>query len=258
LAAINHVTTVIPQYRWKVIFAMQIGYNNDVEYRDETFHIQTEDHGEPAAAIETQIFHGGAILDTSIISYKEMLEETEDVDERIAKVRAMMKGNHKKLYKKLFAGEYDEMVGLEPLDDSGDVEVQPEEFEPSQLAVADAALDVERGEADIEDLVGAQPEGQAVGLDELQAQLNADAEKAEAAGSGKPAHEPDDAPTLMLNADSVSDTIQTTSIPRPRARKEADSNVVDFPATGASAWRGCNDSDEDLNIVPLVEEFAGG
>lgn len=242
---------------------MQIGYNNDVEYRDETFHIQTEDHGEPAAAIETQIFHGGAILDTSMISYQNVLDETEDVDERIAKIRQMMKGNHKKLYKKLFAGEYDDMVGLEPKED---VEPEvPDDFEPAQQAVPAAALQVEKGEADIEDLIGSQPEGQAVGLDELQAQLNADAEKADQAAGAPSQHDDEgDAPTMMLSGD-IGDTIQTKSIPKPSvprpsssAGAAAPSNVIEFPDTGASAWRGCNESDEDLDIVPLVEEFAGG
>jgi hypothetical protein len=241
---------------------MQIGYNNDIQYREQTFHIQTEDRGEPAASIETQIFHSGAILDTSIISYQKVLDEVEDVDERIAKIRALMKGNHKKLYKKLFAGEYDEMVGLEPLDKPEKVE--PTEFEPSQDLVPAAALELEQGGGNIEELLGDQPEGEAVGLAELQAQLNRDAAKAEAAAEPPSEAQDDAAPTIMLTPDEVGDTIQTRSIPKPRSKRVAApvtkprDNVIDFPTTGASAWRGCEEPTGDLNIVSLVEEFVGG
>lgn len=235
---------------------MQIGYNNDVEYRDKTFHIQTEDHGEPAAAIETQIFQGGAILDTSIISYAKVLEETDDVDERIARIRALMQGNHKKLYKNLFAGQYDELVGLEPVGDV-EIEISEDDFVPSQEAVPAAALEVERGNLDA--LAGAEPEGEHVGLAELQAQLNADAEKADAATSGgrpvpsRPSTSKS-APNLTISADIA--TTQQMSTLEPASRNG--SPVAEYPKTGASAWRGCERPPQELDIVNLVEEFAGG
>ena len=59
---------------------MQIGFNNDIDYRGKTFHIQTEDRGLPAAQIETQIFCAGAILDTTIISYQKIMDGEKDED----------------------------------------------------------------------------------------------------------------------------------------------------------------------------------
>ena len=217
---------------------MQIGYNTDVKYRNKTFHIQTEDRGIASASIETQIFHSGAILDTSIITYERLLEATDDVDERIEKIRALMKGNHKKLYTRLFAGEYDEMVGLEK------VQVTPEEipddFEPSQEAVPAAALEIERG--NIQSL-GDEPEGEAFSLADLQAQLNADAELAEAGASGPP--------TMSMKEIDLASTQET-----PAAVRTNGASIAEFPATGARAWRGCEPLSGDADITQLVEEFA--
>jgi hypothetical protein len=123
---------------------MLIGFNNDVEYRGKEFHIQTEDHGKSTAKIESQIFHEGQILDTEIVSYDSVLEE-EATEEKIdAKLKSLLEATHKGLYKRLVSGEYDEMVGLDPLEDEGDVGADPEEFEPSQDRVPNAAMQVEK------------------------------------------------------------------------------------------------------------------
>ena len=219
---------------------MQIGYNNDVEYREKTFHIQTEDRGEASASIETQIFNAGAILDTSIISYQKVLDATDDIDERIDKIRHLMQANHKKLYKKLFAGKYDDMVGLKPIAGKAPVAV-PDDFVPSQEAVPAAALEIERG--NIQSL-GDEMQGESVSLADLQAQLNADAAAAEA-----PAEEPPP-PTMMLSPQDIATTQETPAVPRNGAQ------LADYPKTGASAWRGCEPMTGDADITKLVEEFA--
>lgn len=222
---------------------MQIGYNNDVEYRKKTFHIQTEDRGEAAASIETQIFHAGAILDTSIISYAKVLEATTDVDERIERIRALMQGNHKKLYKKLFAGDYDTMVGLEP---QGGAAAVPDDFVPSQELVPSAALEIERGNLQA---LGDEPEGESMDLAALQAQLNADAAAMEEAAQ-------DEAPpTMMLTPQDIAVTQETRAVARSGGPQVTHS--LELPRTGARAWRGCAPSTKELEITQLVEAFAG-
>lgn len=224
---------------------MQIGYNNDVEYRGKTFHIQTEDRGEAAASIETQIFHAGAILDTSILPYNNVLAETDDVDERIARVRGLMQANHKKLYRKLFAGEYDHFVGLERVGAAPLPDV--DEFVPSQEAVPAAALEIERGNLDA--FTMQEPEGESLDLAKLKEQLARDA-----AAAG----EEESAPSLDA-ADDVAATMQMRSIPSrsvPAATPAA--ATTDHPKTGARAWRGCEPSREDLDLTKLVEAFAAG
>ena len=122
---------------------MLIGYNNDIEYRDKTFHIQTEDRGLSDCKIETQIFHSGAILDTRITSYEKYRDL--DEDERNRKVEALMKASHRDLYRKLLGGEYDAFAGLEPLDDGERSEVFEEaHLEPGQDRVPAGALEIER------------------------------------------------------------------------------------------------------------------
>lgn len=228
---------------------MQIGYNNDVEYRKKTFHIQTEDRGEPSASIETQIFHAGAILDTSIISYTKVLEATTDIDERIERIRALMQGNHKKLYKKLFAGEYDQMVGLEPRADK-DAAAVADDFVPSQDIVPAAALEIERGNLQA---LGNEPEGESMDLAALQAQLNADAAAMEAAQDEAP-------PTMMLSSQDIAVTQETPAVPRAsgilRVADKGAPRALEFPRTGARAWRGCAPSKQELDITQLVEAFA--
>lgn len=228
---------------------MQIGYNNDVVYREKTFHIQTEDRGEASASIETQIFHSGAILDTSIISYTRVLEATDDIDERIEKIRMLMQGNHKKLYKKLFAGEYDDMVGLQRLGVSAEVAV--DDFVPSQEAVPAAALEIERG---IVTSLGDGHDGPSIGLAELQAQLNADAAAMEAAEAGE--EESEELPTMAISLEEVSATQQTPAI-MLRGLKKPEVGRTNYPRTGTLAWRGCDAIRGDADITKLVEAFIG-
>lgn len=225
---------------------MQIGYNNDVEYRGKTFHIQTEDRGEAAASIETQIFHAGAILDTSILPYNNVLGETDDVDERIARIRGLMQANHKKLYRKLFAGEYDHFVGLERVGAPPPPEV--DDFVPSQEAVPAAALEIERGNLDA--FAMAEPEGESLDLAKLKEQLALDA-----AAAG----EEDSAPTLAVSAsDDIGTTMKMQSVPSRVPRNGTQGGDGEYPKTGARAWRGCEPSREDLDIINLVEVFAAG
>ena len=126
---------------------MLIGYNNDVEHRGMTFHIQTEDRGASDNRIETQLFQGGAILDTKITSYEEIVEGLEG-EARNKKIKSVMKASHRSLFKNLLAGKYDEQVGLEPVEKS-DEELREtfkdkvQDFQPGQDRVPQAAVELE-------------------------------------------------------------------------------------------------------------------
>ncbi len=127
---------------------MLIGYNNDVQYRGLTFHIQTEDRGSGNdQSVESQLFQGGQILDTRITPYAELVQNLSD-DERDKKIRSIMQASHKGLFKKLKAGEYNHLVGLDPVESAAVEEVDEADFTPSQERVPDAARLVEQeGEA---------------------------------------------------------------------------------------------------------------
>jgi len=235
---------------------MQIGFNNDLEHRGKTFHIQTEDRGLPAAQIETQIFCGGAILDTTVISYQKIVDSEPDEEAQIAKIRTMMQAAHRNLFKKLKSGEYDSMVGLEPLN-TGEVIIDEDEFAPGQDRVPASALEMERNP----EAFAIDPDlGESVDLAKLQAALNADAAAAEAADSGLGDDSDPDEPTMMIEASAVPPKTLglpprvTAPVPAPRA---APSSEFEIPRTGTRAWDGCFASKEDLSLTQLVEAFLG-
>ena len=91
---------------------MQMGFNNDVDYKGLVVHIQTEDHGLRSKKITSQVFHGGAILESKTISYEEDIASYDDDGERDERIRKLMKALHKKFYQRIHEGLYDESLPL--------------------------------------------------------------------------------------------------------------------------------------------------
>ena len=231
-------------------FAMLIGYNNDVEHRGKTFHIQTEDRGANDDKIETQLFHGGAILDTNITSYTEIVEGLEG-KERDAKIKSVMKASHRSLFKKLLAGKYDEMVGLDPVEKPEEVvEEITEDFQPGRDGVPSAAVELEEGGIEaLEEQARkegfADPAGQEhVDISKLKSKLT----KLKKKSSGVEEEE-SEAETQILSGDS--DALGDFS--EFEFGSEAD-DEVELAATGVMAWTGCEAPEEDLSLTALVEE----
>lgn len=86
---------------------MQMGFNNDVEYRGVTVHIQTEDLGLAVSKIMTQVFYSGAILEAKTISYAADIEALDDAPARADRIRKLMRALHKQAYKRMQDGTYD-------------------------------------------------------------------------------------------------------------------------------------------------------
>lgn len=237
---------------------MQIGFNNDLEHRGKTFHIQTEDRGLPAAQIETQIFCGGAILDTTIVSYQKIVDSEKDEEARTTKIRTMMQAAHRNLYKKLKSGEYDSMVGLEPLN-TGEVVVDEEEFSPGQDRVPSSALEMEQNPEAFDIDPGM---GESVDLASLQAALNADAAAAEAAEAAKSskgtlADDSDaDQPTMMITPEEL-DGPKIAPPKMSPPRMALPTGMLEIPRTGTRAYEGCFAPKEDLSLTAIVEAFLG-
>ncbi len=261
---------------------MLIGFNNDVEYRDMTFHIQTEDHGEGDPRIETQLFHSGAILDTVITSYEETIEgyEGPEAEERI---RAQMKASHRSLFKKLMAGEYDEMVGLEPLEEVEEevAAPDPDEFTPSQERVPAAAAKVEEEGEDAIMKFQKKKAKDHVSLDKLKSQLSKLDKKEEESAKEEPPKEAKQAPDADDDEEDEDDVVPTQVIDTSnkgfqissaveddadQPEKPAKTTVaaaageralVEYEATGAQAWEGCEKPIYPLSLTDLVEDFLG-
>lgn len=241
---------------------MLIGYNNDVEHRGKTFHIQTEDRGASTDTIETQLFHGGAILDTRITTYTELVEGLSGKT-RDKKIKSAMQASHRTLYKKLLSGEYDHMVGLEPLDDAGeeDVEARTEVFNPSQERVPAAALAVEEGELESLEELGGESH---VGLSQLKDKL-ANLKEASTAVADE-----GEVSEILEQAEVVSAAVAE----KPQAKRGrelsgrfnvselkaglARARGGEIPSTGIKAYDGLDPIDEDLSLTELVEAFIGG
>lgn len=244
---------------------MLIGYNNDVQYRGKVFHIQTEDRGLVDQRIETQIFFSGAILDTRIVPYGALADET-DTETRNRKLKVLMQTTHRELYKKLLSGEYDAFAGLDPQEKAAEpLPVEAiDEFQPGHERVPDVAREIEAGGSfDIKEA------GDHVDLRSLKAKLA----RVEAASSATEDEDEVDIPTQITSLDGIS--LGGTSLPdkpsstprkpsplpslsslaappRPRPLDPLQATGA-WKATGVNASRGCPAPQEDLSITALVE-----
>ena len=88
---------------------MIIGFNTDIKYRDEVFHIQTEDKGENNPTVETLVYHSGEILLSRRISYSHLLNKA-DARKRI---KNMMKSQHDQVISELKGGKFLHLLSLD-------------------------------------------------------------------------------------------------------------------------------------------------
>ena len=82
---------------------MVAGFNHNIRYRGELFHVQTEDSGRANPHIVTLLYHGGTIIGSARTSYADILlaDELEQV------VTAIMKEQHQGMMRRLKGGEFD-------------------------------------------------------------------------------------------------------------------------------------------------------
>jgi hypothetical protein len=85
---------------------MVVGYNHNIRYKGELFHVQTEDSGRANPHIITLLYRGGTILASAKTSYADIIK-TEQLE---LVVESIMKEQHKDMMRRLKAGEYDERV----------------------------------------------------------------------------------------------------------------------------------------------------
>jgi hypothetical protein len=81
---------------------MLVGYNTNISYKDNVYHIQTEDSGQGNPVIVTLLYSKGAILASKKTSYEQIVTAP-DFQE---KVRKLMKAQHKFMIKELLSGKY--------------------------------------------------------------------------------------------------------------------------------------------------------
>lgn len=121
----------------------QVGFNNNLKYKDQVFHVQTEDSGLKMPHMITHLFADGGRI---IKSHKRTYAEHVDRPDVGPFVRSMMKSQHMEMVAMLRAGKFDEIIagrargGMELL-------TQPPEVELQQLASRKAAAKAEAAQA---------------------------------------------------------------------------------------------------------------
>lgn len=118
----------------------QIGFNNNVKFKNAVFHVQTEDSGLDAPHIITHLFaDGGRVIKSHKRSYETQVGRA-DVGEF---VRGLMKAQHLEMVMKLREGGFDRIIagheigGLELLREPPNVDLKlkkkKEEAQPSEI-----------------------------------------------------------------------------------------------------------------------------
>lgn len=83
---------------------MVLGFNHNLIYKGETFHVQTEDSGVANPHIITLLYRGGVIISSKKTGYSDILK----MDNLEVVVEELMKEQHKDMMRRLKAGEFDE------------------------------------------------------------------------------------------------------------------------------------------------------
>ena len=81
---------------------MLAGYNTNITYKGNTYHIQTEDSGLKNPVVVTLLYAKGAILTSKKTSYAHIIEDPDYKD----KIKELMKQQHKTMIKELLSGRY--------------------------------------------------------------------------------------------------------------------------------------------------------
>lgn len=85
---------------------MVLGFNHNIRYKGELFHVQTEDSGIANPHIITLLYRGGTILASSKTSYADIIK----VEQLEAVVESIMKEQHKEMMRRLKNGEFDPRI----------------------------------------------------------------------------------------------------------------------------------------------------
>ena len=138
----------------------QVGYNNNVKYKNRTFHIQTEDSGLDKPHVVTHLFaDGGRVIKSHKRSYAEHVRR-EDVAQY---VRQLMKGQQLEMALALRDGKFDDIIegraagGLEVLDHPPKVDLQKLATQKKSRVQADGASTGAAGSPSQRELAAAAP-----------------------------------------------------------------------------------------------------
>jgi hypothetical protein len=87
---------------------MITGFNTDVEYRGQVYHVQTEDKGVENPVIESLIYKGGEILGSRKLPYSDIIND--GYDEKA--VIKLMEDQHRKMIQLIKMGKFEKPSGI--------------------------------------------------------------------------------------------------------------------------------------------------
>ena len=88
---------------------MQKGFNSDVNFQGQKYHIQTEDWGFQNPFLVSRIFRQGAVLRTIKTSYVEILKQPAphpQSDTQVDTIQKALRHQHTLVVEKLLSGEF--------------------------------------------------------------------------------------------------------------------------------------------------------
>lgn len=88
------------------------GFNHNIRYREESFHVQTEDNGLKHPLLVTQVFHSGTLIAIQRTDYSDILERALPDKARNDQIRTRMQDQHKHMLKSLVSGGFDEKIDV--------------------------------------------------------------------------------------------------------------------------------------------------
>jgi hypothetical protein len=88
---------------------MVVGYNHNIRYKGEVFHVQTEDSGINSPHIITLLYRGGNIIASKKTSYADIVK----MGNLNQVVEELMKEQHKDMLRRLKSAEFDAKLGLD-------------------------------------------------------------------------------------------------------------------------------------------------
>lgn len=85
---------------------MRLGFNHNVRYRGDVYHVQTEDSGVANPHVITLLYRGGVILASKKTTYHDILpfENRDDL------IDELMQDQHKGMLRALKNGEFDQVI----------------------------------------------------------------------------------------------------------------------------------------------------
>ncbi len=82
---------------------MFTGFNNNIVYKSEAYHVQTENGGPQNPVISTLIYKKGAIVASKKIGYEDIAKDEKEEET----IKQLMENQHKNMIKALLGGRLD-------------------------------------------------------------------------------------------------------------------------------------------------------